>query len=187
VAAYRARKIGSMQAVAPDAGKPLRLFVALWPKEEVRLAIASWQQAWDWPPRAARVKPERLHITLHFLGDVPADRLLHLTRALRVPFESFTLELDQGEVFPNGVAVLRSAANPPALLRLHAALRHRLVDLDLPVETRPYLAHVTLARRAKGARPPPQGPALRWHIDSGYVLVRSLPGGAGYQVLERFN
>jgi RNA 2',3'-cyclic 3'-phosphodiesterase len=71
-------------------------------------------------------------------------------------------------------------------LRLHEALRRRLVGMDMPVESRPYRAHVTLARRAHGARPPPQGPALGWQIDSGYVLVRSLPGGAGYQVLERF-
>jgi hypothetical protein len=27
---------------------------------------------------------------------------------------------------------------------------------------------------------------LRWRIEEGFVLVRSLPGGAGYQVLERF-
>ena len=175
-----------MQAVASDAGKPLRLFIAIWPEEEVRLAIGSWQQTWDWPPRAARVKPERLHLTLHFLGDVPADRLPDLARELRVAFESFTLELDQGEVWPNGVAVLRTDADPAPLLRLHAALRRRLVGMDMPVDSRPYRAHVTLARRAHGARPPPQGPALRWQIDSGYVLVRSLPGGAGYEVLERF-
>jgi len=71
-------------------------------------------------------------------------------------------------------------------LRLHAALRRELVVLDLPVEARPCRAHVTLARRARGAKPPPQGPALRWRIDAGFVLVRALPGGAGYEVLERF-
>jgi RNA 2',3'-cyclic 3'-phosphodiesterase len=169
-----------------DTGKPLRLFIAIWPEENVRLAIAAWQEGWNWPTRAARVKAERLHLTLHFLGDVPADRLPDLKRQLRVPFESFTLELDQGEVWPNGIALLRPNVEPAPLLRLHAALRRRLVGVNIPVESRPYRAHVTLARRAFGAKPPPQWPALRWRIDSGYVLVRSLPGGAGYQLLERF-
>jgi RNA 2',3'-cyclic 3'-phosphodiesterase len=170
-----------------DAAKPLRLFIALWPGDELRRAIASWQLAWSWPPRAALVKPERLHLTLHFLGDVPADRLPRLVRALTARAEPFTLALGQGEVWSNGVALLRPETTPPVLVRLHAALRSGLEQLQLPVEPRPYRAHVTLARRAHGAIPPPQGPGLRWRIDSGYVLVRSLPGGAGYEVLRRFS
>jgi RNA 2',3'-cyclic 3'-phosphodiesterase len=175
-----------MQAVDRQAGKPLRLFIALWPGEALRSAIASWQQAWSWPPRAALVKPDRLHLTLHFLGDVAANRLPQLMEGLKARVEPFTLTLGQGEVWPNGIALLRPDTTPPALVQLHAALRRELEQLELPFETRPYRAHVTLARRAHGAMPP-QGPNLRWRIDSGYVLVRSLPGGAGYDVLARFN
>ena len=171
----------------PDAGKPLRLFIALWPGDALRHAIASWQQAWSWPPRAALVKPDRLHITLHFLGDVPANRLPQLVEGLTARVEPFTLALGEGEVWPNGVALLRPQTTPPALVRLHAALSRELEQLELAVETRPYRAHVTLARRAHGAIPPQQGPGLPWRIDSGYVLVRSLPGGAGYDVLARFS
>ena len=176
-----------MQAVAPDAGKPLRLFIALWPGDALRRAIASWQQAWSWPPRAALVKPDRLHLTLHFLGDVPANRLPQLVERLTARVEPFTLALGEGEVWSNGVALLRPDATPPALARLHAQLRRELEGLELAVETRPYRAHVTLARRAHGAIAPQQGPGLQWRVDSGYVLVRSLPGGAGYDVLARFS
>jgi 2'-5' RNA ligase len=175
-----------MQAVAPDAGKPLRLFIALWPDEALRHAIASWQQAWVWPPHAAPVKPERLHLTLHFLGDVAADRLPDLVQGLAVPFEPFTLALGQGEVWPHGVAVLPSDNAPSALLRLHSALQRKLAGLQVPVDARPYRAHVTVARRAQGAKPPPQGPGVQWRVDTGYVLGRSLPGGAGYEVLAQF-
>jgi 2'-5' RNA ligase len=175
-----------MHAVVPEAGKPLRLFIALWPGEALRRAITSWQQAWAWPARAALVKSDRLHLTLHFLGDVPANRLPELVRRLQTPFEPFTLAFGEGEVWPNGVAVLRPDTAPAPLVRLHAELGRELAPLELPVDTRPYRAHVTLARRAHGATPPPQGPALRWRIDAGYVLVRSLPGGAGYDVLARF-
>ena len=175
-----------MHALTPHAGKPQRLFIALWPAEAPRQAIAAWQQAWSWPPHAALVKAERLHLTLHFLGDVAAARLPGLEQALRVPFEPFTLALTQPEVWPNGVAVLMPERAPAALLRLHAALGRELDAHDLPVEARPYRAHVTLARRAHRATPPPQRPELSWRIDEGYVLVRTLPGGAGYEVLERF-
>jgi RNA 2',3'-cyclic 3'-phosphodiesterase len=175
-----------MQAAAPGTDKPLRLFVAIWPDEEVRAAIAAWQQAWVWPAQADPVKSDRMHLTLHFIGDVPAGRLPELSQGLAAPFEPFTLELDQGDVWPSGVAVLRPHVQPPQLLRLHQDLRERLVSLGLPVETRPYRAHVTLARRARGAKPPERGAGLRWRIGAGYVLVRSLPGGAGYRLLERF-
>ena len=163
-----------------------RLFTALWPTLSVRDAIAQWQGAWDWPHQAARVKAERLHATLHFLGDVPGHRLPELARALAVPFEPFELELGSAAVWPNGVAVIEPFTTPPALLRLHAGLGAVLRRLELPMDTRPYRPHVTLARRAHGAKPPAQGPELRWRVDDGYVLVRSLPGGAGYEVLERF-
>jgi RNA 2',3'-cyclic 3'-phosphodiesterase len=163
-----------------------RLFTALWPTPSVRAAIARWQDAWTWPPQAARVKADRLHVTLHFLGDVPAPSVPELARALRVPFEPFELELGTAEIWPNGVAVLQPHTTPPALRQLHAALGARIAVLALPLDARPYRAHVTLARRAHAATPPLLGPGLLWPVDDGYVLVRSLPGGAGYEVIERF-
>lgn len=164
----------------------LRLFVALWPDPATREAVALWQRAWSWPERAAPERPERLHLTLHFLGNVSAQRLAALVDGLKAPCESFSLELGSGEIWPNGVAVLRPDSAPQPLLTLHAALSQRVTDFGLPVDTRPFQPHITLARRAAGARPPPQGPHLHWHADQGYVLVCSLPGGAGYEVLARF-
>jgi 2'-5' RNA ligase len=173
-------------ATPPHGGRHERLFTALWPPPSLRAAIAQWQDGWAWPRQAARVKADRLHVTLHFLGDVPAARLPELVRALPVPFEPFALELGVAEVWPNGVAVLQPLATPARLRRLHAALGARIAGLGWPLDERPYRAHVTLARRAHGAKPPVQGPGLRWLVADGYVLVRSLPQGAGYEVIERF-
>lgn len=176
-----------MHAQAPAPGKPLRLFLALWPSDDLRDAIASWQRSWTWTAHAALIETQRLHLTLHFLGDVAAERLPQLARSLRVPWEPFELTLGRGEVWPNGVAVLRPESDPPPLFQLHAALRHELVALDLPVDERPYRPHLTLARRAHGAKAPTRALALRWPIDAGYVLVRSLPGAGGYEVIECFS
>jgi 2'-5' RNA ligase len=166
--------------------KRLRLFVALWPEPGIQAGLAAWQQAWQWPPRAALVKTERLHATLHFLGDVDAGRLPALLVGLRVRFEPFELALGRAEVWPGGIAVVRPLEVPAALLQLHADLAQALRRLDIPVEARPFRAHITLARRAVGAKPPAQALDLPWRAGQAYVLVRSLPGGAGYQVLERF-
>lgn len=164
----------------------LRLFLALWPDSPVRAAIAGWQHSWVWPPQAAIVASDRLHLTLHFLGNVPTDQLPQLGAGLRVGFQPFAMSLDQGEVWPNGVAVLRPEHTPAPLKLLHAALGDELTQLGLPPEARPFRAHVTLARRAWRAVPPPRGPQLRWEAVHGYALVQSLPAGAGYRVLERF-
>lgn len=164
----------------------LRLFLALWPDDHIRTGVTQWQQAWSWPSHAALVQPQRLHLTLHFLGDVPADRLVGLKGDLRVPFEPLALDLGQGEVWPRGVAVLRPDNVPTGLARLHGALADALVAAGLPVDARAYRPHVTLARRATGAEAPPEGLGLCWRARQGYVLARSLPGGAGYEVLERF-
>lgn len=164
----------------------MRLFIALWPDELTRAAIAGWQQSWIWPERAALVRAERLHLTLQFLGDVSTTRLPALITGLQAGHEPIELTLGRGEVWPNGVAVLRPAQTPTALADLHARLAAALVTLELPVESRPFRAHVTLARRAWKATPPPRDADIRWRADDGYVLVRSLPGGTGYQVLARF-
>ena len=160
-----------------------RLFIGLWPDDGVRAALADHQAGWRWPPRAARVARERLHLTLHFLGPVARDRLPALEQALgTVPPARFALRWDGTEVWPGGIAVLRPAPHP-ALLALHAALGDRLCALGLPLERRAFRPHLTVARKADGAEaaPPPAGD---WAVQ-GFVLVESLPAGAGYRVAWR--
>jgi RNA 2',3'-cyclic 3'-phosphodiesterase len=175
-----------MPAAGPDAAKPLRLFLAVWPDAATRDAVAAWQRTWDWPPQASLTRADRLHLTLHFLGDVPAHTVPRLALGLRVAFEPFTLELTRAETWPHGVAVLRPDDTPPALERLHTRLADALTQEGLTLDVRPFRAHVTLARRAQGAGAPRQRPRLVWQATRGYTLVRSLPGGQGYEVLERF-
>jgi 2'-5' RNA ligase len=164
----------------------MRLFLALWPDAGTRAAMASWQQAWSWPPAAAPVAAERLHLTLHFIGNVPRERLPQLVSGLQLAFEPFEFSLDRAEVWPNSVAVLQPGQTPHEMSQLHRKLGDALLKLDLPVESRPFRPHVTLARRARGAAPPARDAGVRWRADAGYVLAESLPAGAGYQLLERF-
>jgi 2'-5' RNA ligase len=165
----------------------IRLFIALWPTDEVRQAIARWQAQWVWPDHAAIVKPERLHVTLHFLGDVAPERVLDLKYVLgRVVSQGFTLQFGHADTWQHGIAVLRPDKSPTALRALHARVGLALAEIGLPTEERSYRPHVTLARRAGGAKPPPEPARIEWESSGGFVLVQTLGGGRGYQVLEKF-
>lgn len=171
----------------PPKKPTVRLFLALWPDDAVRRQLHSIQQGWAWPPDAAPVGADQLHLTLHFLGNVPLERLGEFARALAVEAGPVTLELRTARprVWPGGIAVLELASTP-ALLRLHASLAGALAGLGWPQEERRYRPHVTLARRAAGARPPAGEPApAEWHAGTGYALVRSIPGH-GYEVVRLY-
>lgn len=171
-----------------NAEASLRLFLGLWPSAEVLEQLVEQADAWTWPAPARRVAPQELHITLHFLGSIPAGALPSLRAGLRAEWEGCVLVLDRCAVWSGGVAVLEASELPAPLERLHAALGEDLQELGVAVEGRRWRPHVTLARKAQGAEPPPpaQGPPLRWHAGPSYALVRSLGNGRGYETIQTF-
>jgi RNA 2',3'-cyclic 3'-phosphodiesterase len=175
-----------MQAETDPAGKSSRLFLALWPEPVVRQALQGWLEGWVWPSRATPVRPESLHLTVHFLGDVAALRLPDLIDGLQVAFHPFELRFSRPASWPHGISVLLPDAIPEGLLQLQRALGSALQGLALPVEARPYRPHVTLARRAEGAEPPECGPLVHWPVRD-YALMESKPGARGaYSVLRSY-
>jgi 2'-5' RNA ligase len=174
-----------MTGTALDATGSARLFIALWPDPALRDALAAWSEQWQWPAGARRVRAERLHLTLHFLGEVPRTVVPALKPVLRVPFAPFSLSLGRAALWRGGVAVLEPDRVPPRLRQLHDRLGEALRSLALPVETRPYRPHLTLARRASlAAPPPPKEPQLRWPV-RGYALIESRSTG-DYEVLQAY-
>ena len=159
----------------------VRLFTALWSDATARARLVALRDAWRWPRGARLVADEKLHATLHFIGRFPRERLEALGGALdTVPFAPLRLDLAGSEVWRGGIAVA-TLAESPALLELHARLGAALAGLRVALEDRPYRPHVTMARRARGARPPATLPALDWRPD-GFALVASR--GGGYHVLD---
>jgi 2'-5' RNA ligase len=166
------------------ASKPARLFLALWPDAALRAALARQRDAWQWPGGASPVLDERLHVTLHFLGNVDAALLPQLTQALALPFTPFTLTFGTPVLWHAGIAVLEPVSAPPELFDLHARLGAALRAVGLPTEERPYRPHVTLARRAGKASVPAMNECqLDWQTDS-YALVQS--DGGVYTVLRTY-
>lgn len=160
-----------------------RLFIALWPTPAVRRALAAEQRLWPWPAGAALTAADKLHLTLHFIGAVPASRVAAVAEGLRRPCPRFTLLIDHAAVWPNRCAVLGASEVPAPLAALHGALAEALRGMQLPVETRALRPHVTLARKARGAVAPAAPLALRWPV-RGYTLMQSAAGR--YTALARY-
>jgi len=171
---------------APASAGAARLFIALWPGDSLRQALRDWREPCPGGVGTRPVALEQLHLTLHFLGNVPRQQVPELHHALRVPFRVFELIFSRCERWPGGLLVVSPDAVPPVLADLHAALREALHRVGLPTEARAFRPHITLARRHTGPLPPAAVPALHWNV-RGYALVESgARAGGGYAVLEAY-
>jgi 2'-5' RNA ligase len=107
--------------------------------------------------RITWASPRRMHITLSFLGEVEPDRASRLQASLAAPFDMppFTIELAGLGTFPRSgpprVVWAGVDAGGDGLVDLAGRLSTRLVALGLPVETRDYHPHLTLARIREAA------------------------------------
>lgn len=136
-----------------DAGHPARrLFIALDLPAAVEHRLAGIVAA---APTGVRPTPAgQVHLTLHFLGDVAESRIDAVRGALNA-VRSPPLILDLagvGRFPPRGRPTVLWAGVVPhrALTDLHARLAEAIGAAGLPVERRPFVPHVTLARLGPG-------------------------------------
>lgn len=164
-----------------------RLFFACWPGARLQQRIAALL-----PPAIRQhgraVPSEKLHITLVFLGtvDIDAQHCLEET-ATGIGGTAFTLRLDTlGHWRRSQVYWLGPSQTSLALAQLVAALNRAARACGLSTESRPYKAHLTLARKLR--RPPPVAPTpppIEWRVDR-FALVesRNEDGGTRYLPLR---
>jgi 2'-5' RNA ligase len=163
-------------------GARARLFLALWPSAATLERLQAFQGRCVWPAGARRTPARNLHVTLHFIGDVERERVAELVDAAAAPTSAMSLEFDRCERWGRGLAVLVAQQVPQSLRDLHEALASRLRVLALPVESRPYRPHITLARDAAGFESP--FGVVDWR-SSGHSLVES--AGGQYRVLSSYS
>jgi 2'-5' RNA ligase len=163
-----------------------RLFFAVWPGEaSAPLARLAADVAVVAEGRA--VPREKIHLTLAFLGEVPAARLDAARAAAgHVRFEGFAFALDRVGSFRGArVAWAGSARVPAPLAALQSALAARLQSSGFALEERPFAPHATLARRTRKPVAPAAIRAIDWRVDA-FTLVRSGSGDGRYEVLEEY-
>lgn len=178
----------------------MRLFVAVEFPQAVRRrawrATAPLREA-DLPVKW--VGPERLHLTLKFLGETDEARVPALGEALdRAAGAAGPLELRLAGVgaFPSLQAprvLWIGVEGPPELERLHEAVDEALAELGFERERRDFHPHVTLgrARRGHGGLGRAERLVERIEVDVACTaddvrLVRSVlsPEGARYSVVS---
>ena len=161
----------------------MRLFFALWPDDRLRASLE--RLGIDLAARAEgkAVPAAKVHMTLAFLGEVPADRFPAATDAAsRVPGEAFELMLDEVGAFrPARVAWAGSSAGHPALTALQSRLAAELRTEGFELESRPFAAHVTLVRRISRPVAREAVKPLAWRARD-FALVASNTGKGTYEV-----
>ncbi len=166
----------------------LRTFVAVPLPETVRDVAARLQDRLRHQGLSMRwVKPEGIHLTLKFLGDVSSDALDGIAAVLaRVAAGAAPLDLRAAGlgVFP-GIRqprVLWMGIQGPTdrLIGLARRIDSDLADCGFAVEKRPFRAHLTLARARAPIEPRHLGEALA--AEGGFDPV---PFAAGEIVLYR--
>jgi 2'-5' RNA ligase len=162
-----------------------RLFFALWPDEAVRAALDAAGQSLL-GKRVKRIPAANLHMTLAFAGSVTASTRQCLEAAAgNLQLAPFDLTIEQcGYWHRPRIVWLGPVHAPPALWSLAGGLRAAFEACGLPVETRPYQPHVTLARKISRLTHDTPITPVHWSIRS-FSLIESVtdPRGARYQRL----
>ena len=141
-----------------------RLFVAVDPDGPARARLAALagelraRVERTKGPRITWVAPDRLHVTLHFVGDVEETRTACLVDRLMRPLDVPPLEItiDRVGVFPprgRPRVVWAGGAATDAVRLLHRRVGEQLAACGSVPDERPFSPHVTLGR-VRDARGP---------------------------------
>lgn len=123
-----------------------RLFVAIWPPDDVLEQLADVERPKD--QGVKWVLQENLHVTLRFLGDADVDEVaarldeVNLPAATAVVGPAFDLLGERSLISP--VAGVDDLAD---------VVRRALRGLGTERERKRFQGHITVARLARGARP----------------------------------
>jgi len=180
----------------------MRAFIAIDLPEALHAALAEAQQVFRSACRDARwTRPEGIHLTLKFLGEISDAQTKHVVEALAQigPFEPFPVEVKGFGFFPQAHrprVVWAGVVAPPALAELAARVEGRMEKIGFAREERPFAPHLTLAR-FQVPRPQPTleaavagraSTSLGKFEASEFFLFESklLPQGAEYRKVMRF-
>src|SRR5712692_9740696 len=145
----------------------MRLFVALEIPSTVRKNLAELLQSLRVvSPQTRWVRPENLHVTLKFIGEVPEARLGAIRSALAGvgSDQPVTLDFRGLGFFPNEKhprVFWAGIEASPNLKILAAEIDKGTEKLGIPREQRPFSPHLTLARFEPLRRRRPEGAWLR--------------------------
>jgi 2'-5' RNA ligase len=181
----------------------LRAFVAVEISGEVRAALEAVQSHLKQRRLRARwVRPGGMHLTLKFLGDIPAGQVAGVADALQAAARghaAFSLTAAGVGVFPGlrrpRVIWAGLSGGTGRLSDLQRSVEERLAALGFPREDRPFHAHLTIGRCSEAVASDLMAEALNSFAAKGFgefdvreiVLFQSTlePAGPVYTALAR--
>ena len=130
----------------------MRIFVSINWSEEGIAFLQTWQEKLrqQYGIKGYWRKPNNLHLTLRFIGEVGELEIPNIHKALEEvgsQFRPFTSSFKELGVFPNIKAprILWMGVQSPVLLSLQSAIEKALRNIELSPEYRGYQPHITLA------------------------------------------
>jgi RNA 2',3'-cyclic 3'-phosphodiesterase len=137
----------------------MRAFIAVDLPSEIQRALGELQTRFQARLRShasgsARfrwTRPEGIHLTLKFLGEISeaqSNQAVELLRGLE-PFEKFNVEIKGYGFFPDRrrpQVLWAGLAAPPALAELARRIDRTMASVGFPAEHRSFAPHLTLAR-----------------------------------------
>jgi 2'-5' RNA ligase len=139
----------------------IRAFIAIELSDEARSALFDLQNRLKaiLPPKTVRwTAPQNIHLTLHFLGEVPVEQIEligQVVKSVTQDGQPFTLKLTGMGCFPNTrrprILWAGVSGQTKPLLAMHQALGERLkTAIDFEPDQRPYAPHLTIGRVKNG-------------------------------------
>lgn len=133
-----------------------RIFIAIDISEEAKAGIAklTGELKADFPQvRVSWEKPEKIHLTLKFLGDIDESRLADLKEAVKETareFAAFPVRVENTGCFPSPkkarILWLGMEDETGSLPKLQEKLEQEAAKIGFAKEARPFKAHLTVAR-----------------------------------------
>ena len=175
----------------------MRSFIAIELPETAKSALAGLQQELKKTGADVRwVKPENIHLTLKFLGNIEKniiDSIVQILTGTCNKFEAFTLEIKGTGVFPSVKSprvIWVSANGKTTVTGIQLEIETGLSSLGFEREKRTFTPHLTLGRfkTSQGKRPLLDKVELFKDNSYGVINVRSIsimrsdlsPTGAKY-------
>lgn len=131
----------------------MRLFIAIDFEDRIKDQI--YQRAMElkqYAESGSFTRRDNLHLTLAFLGEVPADGIRGILKVMEESkTEMFTMELEGAGKFQRGSEAIYwyGIKYSESLLDLQRKLVKGLKDVGYGVDDKPYRPHITLGRRCR--------------------------------------
>lgn len=130
----------------------MRIFIAIELPEEKKEQLASIKGELEKIKADVKwVRPDAIHLTLKFLGEISGDRLEKIKTNLRqiIPgFGSFKIEIKGMGIFPhyNKPRIIWVGVDEEKLKQLNHRIEEAMILLGFEKEKRDFIAHLTLGR-----------------------------------------